>query len=332
MKRITSASLDITYKCNLRCRHCYNHSGESIRKELSTAEVVELADQFSELELDSVCICGGEPTMRLGDVIAFAATLSSEAPGTAVNMVTNGLLWNEAVSKKLLDAGVRGVQFSLDGFSDASYDYVRGSEGGLSKVKNTIRAAVAAGFNVMVSALPHSKNLNEFEQIIDFCSEAGVSELRVQPLMPLGRGEENYDRLRISDEQQASLSKILQRANNIHQKMTITWGDPLDHFFAFEELGYIPQIAINAQGEVLVSPYLPFSIWRPLERPLSEYIRLGISSSALKHPLVREAIGRFFDVSDLTSHLPNLPELFIEGTYDLMDELLKRGGSDGLSG
>lgn len=43
-----SVALDITNKCNLRCLHCFNNSGENdvVANELSDNEVLELVDSI----------------------------------------------------------------------------------------------------------------------------------------------------------------------------------------------------------------------------------------------------------------------------------------------
>jgi len=59
-------AIDITNKCNLRCLHCYNSSGENdvIKTELSDHEVLEFMKSLSTINLYSLCLCGGEPLLR----------------------------------------------------------------------------------------------------------------------------------------------------------------------------------------------------------------------------------------------------------------------------
>lgn len=46
-----SVALDITNKCNLRCLHCFNNSGENdvLANELSDSEVLELVDSICQM-------------------------------------------------------------------------------------------------------------------------------------------------------------------------------------------------------------------------------------------------------------------------------------------
>ena len=57
-----SAQLDITYRCNERCEHCYlDHDDKG---ELSLAEIKELLNQLAEAGVLFLTISGGEPLLR----------------------------------------------------------------------------------------------------------------------------------------------------------------------------------------------------------------------------------------------------------------------------
>lgn len=325
MKIIYTGSIDITYKCNLRCRHCYNESGTGHFDELTAEQLVSIAHQLGEMHLDSLCICGGEPLVRLPEAMRVLETLRQHDQKMTISMVSNGLIWTQEIASRLAGAGLNRVQFSLDGTTDVSYDFIRQSGGRRKLVLDAIGYAQNAGMKVMVAAIPHTKNLAEFQELIELCDRMGVSELRVQPLMPLGRGEENYRELRIAPDQQAALSELLEK-ENVARKFDISWGDPIDHFLAFDELDYIPQLTINAYGEILVTPYLPISIWDLKNRSLEEYLSKDIPTKALNHPLIKEAISKVYMVDDLSSEYPGLPCLSTDKTINLADEILAMEG------
>lgn len=212
------------------------------------------------------------------------------------------------------------MQFSLDGLSDGSYDYVRLSGGRLHRVLDAIRIARRHGIKVAVASLPHVRNIKEYPSIIDFCEKEGVSDFRAQPLMPLGRGEHNYKDLCLTSEQNDSLAAYLSARNAVSQ-MQITWGDPVDHLYMYRETGRIPQICINAYGELSVSPYLPITIWNLNRSTLRDYIDLEIDRYALRHPIVDRCLARIEELSDFTSMQEGLPILFKERNIDISQEL-----------
>lgn len=57
---------DITNKCNFRCLHCYNKSGENeaCHDELTDSDVIALFADFAKMRPFNICFCGGEPLLR----------------------------------------------------------------------------------------------------------------------------------------------------------------------------------------------------------------------------------------------------------------------------
>lgn len=297
---IRSASLDITYRCNLKCRHCFNRSGEIVSEdELSDFELANIASQLGNLALDSVCLCGGEPLLRFAILPDLIKLLKRKNRNTVVSMVTNGTLLTQNKIDALKNAGLDRIQFSIDGISDESYDYVRKTNGLLDRAISMLEACVASGLEVMVASLPHQANYSEFNQIIDFCVSRRVSELRVQPLMPIGRAGENYSDLSLSQEEYATIRSMLQSANQKYPQMKFEWGDPVDHFFMLQEASYLPMITISAFGECLVSPYLPYAIWDLRRNSLSDYLDMHIPEKALLDKKIQTEIRNIYSVADL---------------------------------
>ncbi|HAP8311614.1 TPA: radical SAM protein [Enterococcus faecium] len=60
-------SIDVTYKCNFRCKHCYNASGGDncfMDNELTDDELLELTKDICNLKPYNICFCGGETLLR----------------------------------------------------------------------------------------------------------------------------------------------------------------------------------------------------------------------------------------------------------------------------
>lgn len=89
----------------------------------------------------------------------------------------------------------------------------------------------------------------------------------------------------------------------------------------YRETGRIPQICVNAYGELSVSPYLPITIWNLNRNTLRDYIDLEIDRYALRHPIVEKCLARIEELSDFTSIQQGLPVLFKERNIDISQEL-----------
>ena len=325
MYNIKTASIDITYRCNLRCKHCFNFSGVPRKQEMTDEELRKLAKDLSKLNIDSICLCGGETLYRYELVCEISSIIKKNSPQTLVNIVTNGILLTKEKAMRLKNSGIHMVQISLDGFTDESYDAVRQSNGCLSKVFEGIINAKESGLEVSIATLPHKKSLNEFEKIIDYCHDNGLYELRAQPLMPLGRGKENYMGLALSWEEYEELKNIFKKKDfelkNKSSRTEINWGDPVDHYFMLQEVDYLPFLTINAYGEIEITPYLPFTIWDLKEEGLPEFIEKRIPEKVLAHPLIKKYISRVYSIEDMYYPDRELPRMYLEDNLNLMREI-----------
>ena len=123
-------SLQLTYRCNLRCTHCYQWNDQGFFRDFSPAR------QRTELDLGVVedvlantaglrsklFLWGGEPLMhsRFGEV----AELLERYPRT-VNMCTNGLLFKRNLDHLLRIGENLNLLVSLDGLGD-DHEALRG--------------------------------------------------------------------------------------------------------------------------------------------------------------------------------------------------------------
>lgn len=123
-------SLQLTYRCNLRCSHCYqwsdrgffrDYSLEKQRSELSV-EIVEDVLRATAERRSKLFVWGGEPLMhtRFADI----AQLIAKYPRT-VNLCTNGLLLEKNVEHLLPIGEQLHLLVSLDGLG-ADHDALRG--------------------------------------------------------------------------------------------------------------------------------------------------------------------------------------------------------------
>jgi len=130
------AELDITYRCNCRCRMCQRWR-DSRTESLHLADYQRLARDFKRLGgVHQVSIAGGEPLMR-NDVIPIIRAFADL--GMSVNLCTSGLL----LTKHLPDicrTGATCVTVSLDGATAECHDAVRGIPGAYRQVEKGIQA------------------------------------------------------------------------------------------------------------------------------------------------------------------------------------------------
>lgn len=103
--------LDITNKCNYRCLHCYNSSGDnnSLSNEMSDAEVLDVVRDLASVKPCGFCFCGGEPLLRL-ELLLKCCDILYENGIHNIAIVSNGYYFTEEVAKKLKQHHVNNVQ------------------------------------------------------------------------------------------------------------------------------------------------------------------------------------------------------------------------------
>lgn len=320
-ERLKVISVDVTYKCNFRCRHCYNSSGEHNfgDKELTDEKMLELIRDIANYSPDSVCICGGETLLRKELLYKIGNILKD--CGCQYNIVTNGYLMTDEIAKNLKESGYTLVQISVDGLKE-NYEWLRGIEGGYEKAIEAIKCVKEAGLSSAVSCVPHKKNIKDIPDIIELCDALGVDSFRMQPLMQLGRAEGIEGDLVIQDGY-AQVIDIVQKYRTILRdrggRLTLEWGDPVEHLLAIAagntSLG---SIHISAYGEILVSPYIPLSIGSVKVHSFSEYMKNKILDNYSTR-LIKKLVSLVNDEQSLDIHKTksNLPAIFTGENFQL---------------
>jgi MoaA/NifB/PqqE/SkfB family radical SAM enzyme len=106
------AELFLTENCNLRCVSCACWRTNT-RDELATAEWKDVLDQLAALRLHKVNFTGGEPLIRRDAVELMGYARSAGIRHLHLN--TNAILLTPAMLSRVLDAGVRSFNVSVDG-------------------------------------------------------------------------------------------------------------------------------------------------------------------------------------------------------------------------
>lgn len=267
--------LDITNMCNMHCLHCYNRSnvggGANICRELTDAELVDFAKELKSLEPHGFCFCGGEPLLRYSILVKMLKEMQNDITHPAI--VTNGYLMTQAKADELKQLGLYTLQVSIDGSDSATHDRLRGVNGcyehALAAIKMGHQAEIP---NRAIAFSPTAFNVTQFPEVVRKMAELKVNEIRVQPLMRLGEAV-NHDEMLPSLEQYRSLHQTILRLKKIYPHIRFEWGDPIDHLFRCAEVisGFVPFVTIVANGDIVLSPYLPISIGNVRRHPLRAY-------------------------------------------------------------
>lgn len=237
---------DVTYACNLRCKHCYSTAGKRLKDELTTEEAFEAIDKFDRFGVTSIAFSGGEPLVRKD---LFELTKYADEKGIYVAVATNGTLITEDMAEKMKDSGIKYVQISLDGLRETHSSF-RGVEGLFDKTVEGIRNCVKKGFFVNVSMVVTRYNYHEVEDVVNLCEELGVDWFMHYNFIPTGRGKEILNK-EITPEERENLLKMLYTKNKTSGITLLSTAPQFARVATQFEAEIIPTHFYNIEGEKL---------------------------------------------------------------------------------
>jgi radical SAM protein with 4Fe4S-binding SPASM domain len=184
--RIENVAVNVTRRCNLRCRFCYylGSLASSPKGELSaseTAGVLREARPFLS-RTPTLALLGGEPFLE--EAKLFEIARAAAGSGFKALVSTNGTLVTRDSAREARRAGLE-VQVSLDGHEAGPHDAVRG-RGAFEKAVRGVRALVEEGAHTILSMVCHRGSLPHLEAFYDLALELGADEARFIPLKRMG--------------------------------------------------------------------------------------------------------------------------------------------------
>ena len=181
--------LEVTKRCNLRCRFCFAEGGSAEDDEgldCLKAAVSEIVAKCGKVLLQ---LSGGEPTLRddLPELVSFA----KQAGCSFVQLNTNGirLAEDETYAKALKDAGLDIVFLQFDGTNDEIYKFLRGKPMLAVKEKAIeVCARLGLGVTLVPTVVPgiNTENLGELVRYAAARVPA-VRAVHFQPVSYFGR-------------------------------------------------------------------------------------------------------------------------------------------------
>lgn len=178
---------NFTYKCNLKCKHCYSDSGNRSTLELSTEDAMKVVDQIAEFGVTSLAFSGGEPLMRKD---FFEVARHAIESGLYVSLATNGTLLNEENVRKLKEIGVHYVEVSLDGANAKTHDYFRGKDGAFEQTLQGLKNCMDKNICTCIAITGTKNNLKEIPSVLEMAENMGIDRFTLFNFVPTGRGKE----------------------------------------------------------------------------------------------------------------------------------------------
>ena len=189
-----SAQLDITWRCNERCVHCYlDHDGKG---EMSTAEIKDVLRQLAENGTFFLSISGGEPLLRRDcfEILEYARSLRFN-----VKLKTNAVMIGDKEAERIRELGIEQVQISLYSHLPEVHDAITKLPGSLRRTLEAIRRLKAQGVKVSITNVLMKQNRADGKAVHKLAKELGVEFVVDPTITPKLDGDRSIVQLGISD-------------------------------------------------------------------------------------------------------------------------------------
>ena len=162
--------LDVTYRCNNNCRHCWlkvEPESQKGQKELSLEEIKKIVDDAREMGCRKWHFSGGEPMLRsdFADIIEY---VNSRSISCSVN--TNGTLITPEIAR-LVKTGTNLI--ALYGATAEVHDHITRNPGSFDATMRGFACMKEAGANITVQIIPMRDNYHQFDDMVRLAESLG---------------------------------------------------------------------------------------------------------------------------------------------------------------
>jgi radical SAM protein with 4Fe4S-binding SPASM domain len=179
-----SAHLDLTYRCNEQCVHCYlDHNDHG---EMTTVEIKHLLKEMADAGVFILTFSGGEIFLRkdLFEILEYARELTF-----CIKLKTNAVLIREAQAKRLRDLAVESIQVSIYSYRPEVHDAITKVRGSLRRSVNAIRFLKTQGLKVVIANVLMTANMEDHQGVRALAAELGAEYTLDPTVTPMMDGD-----------------------------------------------------------------------------------------------------------------------------------------------
>ncbi len=172
--RIIRVQMELTYRCNLRCLHCFTdcyNERDYFPRELTLAESLRILDDMADLGILWLNFTGGEVFMRKDffEIYEYAVRM-----GFIITIYTNATLFTEAIIERLKRHPPFFLDISCHSVNEEAFDHFTQMPGSFRKFLDGLRLLKASELPFRLKTKAMTWNKEELPQIRAFVESFGL--------------------------------------------------------------------------------------------------------------------------------------------------------------
>ena len=265
-----SVNYNVMTSCGFKCKYCY-HPLVNVKDLISLDRLKTIFTELKESGCESFMLTGGDPMLR-ADIDEMMKALHDV--GLYYSLSTKSVLTDERIKKLRNEAGLTGMQISLDSSNSETVKYLLGinDDEYLTKLLHMIDTMQQNNIDVRVKAVLTSYNVQGLSEYLNMLYDKGIRRMQV---VQYGRsGTRHTDDLFPTEDQLKKASDIVENFKQLHTDVQLTAGgfapsydepviaDPItnENIFAKRAICNAGRFSMTMMpnGEVFVCEQLPY--------------------------------------------------------------------------
>jgi radical SAM protein with 4Fe4S-binding SPASM domain len=179
-----NGEIELTRRCPLRCRHCYNNlsmdDGEAQSNELTYEEHCRILDEISDAGCLWLLYTGGEIFAR-NDFLKIYTYAKKK--GLIVVLFTNGTLIDETIADYLAQWRPFSIEITLYGYTKETFERITRVPGSYDRCLRGIRLLRVRNLPLTLKTMALTLNKHEIEEMKKFAVGEFGSDLRYDAML-----------------------------------------------------------------------------------------------------------------------------------------------------
>jgi SynChlorMet cassette radical SAM/SPASM protein ScmE len=208
MRTPKSVDIEITSRCNLRCKYCSHFtSAGDVNHDLPKEEWLRFFEELNRCSVMNVCLSGGEPFYRKDLKELIEGIVHNRM---RFNILSNGtLITDDIVSFLASTRRCDSVQVSIDGSVPITHDAFRGDGTFLQAIEG-INSLQKHNIPIAVRVTIHRQNVRDLENIAKLLlEEIGLPGFSTNSASHMGLCRKNAEQVQLTSEERSLAMEIL---------------------------------------------------------------------------------------------------------------------------